>query len=327
MWAVAAAHGNQDAGPWSGPLSSPAVTYQDPLAYLLGLEGLALLDGWVGDRDEAFTRARIADVRRLLDDDRLQDRGVHVEPVDAATAYRQQAPGYDAGEGGGLFALDEPLVAEFLAGRPAGVALDAACGTGRFAELLHAAGHRVVGVDASEDMLAIARERVPEGTFHVGALDHLPLADDSVDVIVCALALVHVPDLGPVIAELARVLRPGGDLVISDLHAELTTLGSAITALGPDGEPQRSPTYRHRLGDYLRAALHAGLEVRRCEEPGVTWPESPLPEPAPEIGEWKDWPWSLMAYEPAAIRAVSGHRSLVVLHLRRPAPVPPLSPA
>ena len=43
--------------------------YQDPLAYLLGLEGIALLDTWAGDHDRAFTDARLAEIRRLLDDD------------------------------------------------------------------------------------------------------------------------------------------------------------------------------------------------------------------------------------------------------------------
>ena len=46
--------------------------YQDPLAYLLGLEGIALLDGWAGDHDRAFTEARLAEVRRLLDDEQLK---------------------------------------------------------------------------------------------------------------------------------------------------------------------------------------------------------------------------------------------------------------
>ncbi|MCL1871053.1 MAG: class I SAM-dependent methyltransferase [Promicromonosporaceae bacterium] len=292
--------------------------YQDPLAYLIGLEGVALLDGWAGDHPKEFTEARLAEVRRLLDDAALRERGVHVESVDAATAYRQQAPGYDAGGGGGLFDLDTPLVAEFLAGRPAGVALDAACGTGRFAELLAAAGHQVVGVDVSEDMLAIARRRVPGGTFHIGDLDRLPLADGSVDVVVCALALVHVRDLGPAMAELARVLRPGGDLVVSDIHHELTTRGSAITGLGPAGEPLRAPTYRHPVGDYLRAALAAGLIVRRCEEPGAVVWDGPLPPRSDEVGDWEHWPWSLMSYEPAAIRAAGGRPALLLWHFRQP---------
>ena len=259
----------------------PCMIYQDPLAYLLGLEGIALLDAWAGDHDRAFTEARLAEIRRLLDDERLRDRGVLVEQVSAATVYEQVSAGYDADAGGGLFATDEPVVAEYLARREPGVALDAACGTGRFAEFLARRGHRVIGVDSSPDMLALARQRVPGAKFHIAGLDRLPLPDDSVDVIVCALALEHVASLDPVLAEFARVLRPGGDLVISDVHHELVTRGSVMTARGPAGEPLIAPSYRHQLGDYLRPALSLGLQVKRCEEPRVVRADEPRPSPQP----------------------------------------------
>ena len=140
-----------------------------------------------------------------------------------------------------------------------------------------------------------------------------------VDVIVCALALEHVPRLDPVLAEFARVLRPGGDLVISDVHHELVTRGSVMTARGPAGEPRIAPTYRHQLGDYLRPALSLGLQVRRCEEPRVVRADEPLPEPATEIGDWQDWPFSLMDYLPSAERAAGGRPHLVIWHFQRPA--------
>jgi SAM-dependent methyltransferase len=282
------------------------VIYQDPLAYLLGLEGIALLDAWAGDHDRAFTDARLAEVRRLLDDEKLRDRGVFAEQVGTVLAYEQQSASYDAEAGGGLFAADEPVVAEYLSGREPGVALDAACGTGRYAEFLAKSGHRVIGIDSSPNMLAYARRRVRDGEFRVGELDRLPLPDNSVDVIVCALALVHVPRLEPVLAEFARVLRPGGDLVISDVHHELVTRGSVITARGPAGEPCIVATYWHQLGDYLRPALSVGLQVRRCEEPNGALPAGAPPEPATSIGDWQDWPWSLMDYLPSAARAAGG---------------------
>jgi SAM-dependent methyltransferase len=299
-------------------LTSAFVIFQDPLAYLLGLEGIALLDAWAGDHDREFTETRLAEIRRLLDDEKLRDRGVLAERVSTVTAYEQQSAGYDAEAGGGLFATDEPVVAEYLSGREPGVALDAACGTGRFAEFLARRGHQVIGVDSSPGMLAHARRRVPDGEFHVAKLDRLPLPDDSVDVIVCALALVHVPRLPPVMAELARVLRPGGDLVISDIHHELVTRGSVITARGPAGEPCIVDTYRHQLGDYLRAALSVGLQVKRCEEPRASRLVGPPYEPATQIGEWRDWPWSLMDYLPSAARAAGGRPSLVIWHFRLP---------
>jgi hypothetical protein len=90
------------------------VIYQDPLAYLLGLEGIALLDAWAGDHDRAFTETRLAEIRRLLDDQKLRDRGVLAERVSTVTAYEQQSAGYDAEAGGGLFATDEPVVAGYL---------------------------------------------------------------------------------------------------------------------------------------------------------------------------------------------------------------------
>ena len=293
--------------------------YQDPLAYLLGLEGIALLDAWAGEHDRAFTEARLAEIRRLLDDEKLRDRGVLAERVSTVTAYEQLSAGYDAHAGGGLFAADEPVVAECLSGRSPGVALDAACGTGRFAEFLAGRGHQVIGVDSSPGMLAHARRRVPGGEFRVAALDRLPLTDDCVDVIVCALALVHVPRLQPVLAEFARVLRPGGDLVISDVHHERVTRGSVITARGPAGQPRVAATYRHTLGDYLRAALSLGLRVRRCEEPTAPGTGAPLPVPPTEIGDWVYWPWSLLDYLPAAAQVARGCPSLVIWHFQLPA--------
>lgn len=294
------------------------MVYQDPLAYLLGLEGIALLDAWAGDHDRAFTDARLAEIRKLLDDEKLRDRGVVAERVSTVLAYEQWANSYDAQAGGGLFASDEPIVAQYLNGRKPGVALDAACGTGRFAEFLSRSGHRVIGVDSSPDMLAYARPRVPDGEFRLGELDRLPLPGDSVDVIVCGLALVHVPRLEPVLAEFARVLRPGGDLVISDIHHELTTRGSAVTTLGPAGQPRIAATYRHQLGEYLRAALGLGFEVRGCEEPRAVPSTSGPLEPATDIGDWQDWPWSLMDYLPTAAPAAGGRPSLVIWHFQLP---------
>jgi SAM-dependent methyltransferase len=295
------------------------VIYQDPLAYLLGLEGAALLDAWAGDHDRAFTDARLAEMRRLLDDEKLRGRGVLVERASTVTVYEQHSAGYDAHAGGGLFAVDEPVVAEYLDGREPGVALDAACGTGRFAGFLARRGHRVIGADSSPDMLAHARRRVPDGAFHLAELDRLPLADHAVDIAICALALVHVPRLQPVLAEFARVLRPGGDLVISDVHHEHVTRGSVMKARGPAGEPGIVATYRHQLGDYLRAALSSGLLVRRCEEPAATGTGEPLPVPATEIGDWIYWPWSLMDYFPSAARAAGRRPSLVIWHFQLPA--------
>jgi SAM-dependent methyltransferase len=298
------------------------VIYQHPLAYLLGLEGIALLRAWAGDFDESFVEARLAEVRALVGDERLASHpGVHVWPGDAETGYRQWAGTYDEPRNG-LFDIDEPVVHEILDSLPAGRAIDAACGTGRYSAYLAGRGHAVVGVDSSADMLAVARARLPRSEFVAGSLDSLPLPDGSADLVVCALALAHMPELGVVMAEFARVLRPGGHLVISDAHHELVFRGSVVRALTATGEPGLVATYRHTPGDFLRAALPVGFQVRRCEEPrGRRAHDEPAPSRTPladiPLGTWQDWPWSLLPVIPDAVRAAWATPSVIVWDFER----------
>jgi SAM-dependent methyltransferase len=295
------------------------VIYQHPLAYLLGMEGLALLRAWAGDYDydQRFVTARIAEIRRLLDDEALTAHaGVFVERDATSTAYRQWSATYDTLPNG-LFGLDGPLIDEIVDGLPVGSALDAACGTGRLAARLVKRGHHVIGVDSSSDMLRQASNRLPDAEVVAGDLHRLPVADDLVDLVVNGLALVHVGDLGPVFAEFARVLRPCGDLVISDIHPHRVLVGSVVKAIGPAGEPQLATTHRHTAADYLGAALAAGFSVRRYEEhPKPRAPEGPVPEPTHEIGSWHDWPWTLGGLTPEAARAAWNGPSVVVWHFR-----------
>jgi len=294
--------------------------YQHPLAYLLGLEGIALLRAWAGDFDKEFVDARLAEVRRLLDTDALANHdGVMVERGDTLTGYRRWAATYDEPRNS-LFDADEPVMHPIIDAFEPGDALDAACGTGRYAEHLAGRGHRVVGVDSSPEMLARARDRVPSGEFLLGDLHQLPLPDNCVDLVVSGLALAHVPTLAPVMAEFARVLRPGGHLVISDAHHEIVLRGSVPHALGPNNEPGLAPSYRHTAGDFIRAALPAGLQVRRCEEPSRSVQDQSPPQPATEltVSGWHEWPWSLLDLVPEATRAAWAVPTVIVWHFTLP---------
>jgi ubiquinone/menaquinone biosynthesis C-methylase UbiE len=126
----------------------------------------------------------------------------------------------------------------------------------------------VIGVDASPEMLELARVKVPEGEFLQADLERVPLPDDHVDLVVCGLALVHARDLAPVLAELVRVLRPGGHLVISDQRGLIPGIaGVPVSTDGQDGSPAYVPVRVRLASEYLAAALPLGLQVRRCEEP------------------------------------------------------------
>src|SRR5690242_21842752 len=119
------------------------MTYQRALAYLLGLEGLALLRAFTGEHDRDFTEARISEIRRLLDTPSLIVPGVMVERVDTVAGYQVWSATYDR-PGNGLFADEQSIVHGILDELPVGTALDAACGTGRHTGYLSALGHRVI---------------------------------------------------------------------------------------------------------------------------------------------------------------------------------------
>ncbi|MFC4530298.1 class I SAM-dependent methyltransferase [Sphaerisporangium dianthi] len=265
--------------------------YLSRLGYLLGLEGVALLRGFrEGGSDREFVQARIAEVRALLDDPALAEAdGVTAEPgaIGPGEVYRSWAAHYDAG-GNQTIDAEQPVVRRILDGLPTGVALDAACGTGRHTAYLAELGHRVIGVDGSPEMLAQARKRLPHAPLFEADLHRLPLPGSAVDTVVCALALVHVPDLGPVLAEFARVLRPGGHLVISDPHPVSAYLQARTPRTGPDGRPALIADHYRPLSEYLAAALPLGFEVRHCEEPRrpplPLAPGAPRPDALPPHG-------------------------------------------
>lgn len=109
--------------------------------------------------------------------------------------------------------------------------LDAACGPGKYAEILMERGADVLGLDLSPAMITEARKRNPvHGQFMVHDLEE-PLhmcADASVDIVLCALALHYLKDWHFTIREFARVLKPGGVFVYSIEHPffEYTSVNS-----------------------------------------------------------------------------------------------------
>ena len=103
---------------------------------------------------------------------------------------------------------------EWLAIPPAALWLDVGCGTGALTEtiLRRASPTQVDGIDPSEGYLALAREQVrdPRVRFDVGDARHLSVKSARYDAVVSALVLNFIPDLTTGIAEMARVVRPGG---------------------------------------------------------------------------------------------------------------------
>jgi SAM-dependent methyltransferase len=114
-----------------------------------------------------------------------------------AREYAALRPGYPAD------------AVRFMLGDAPRRVLDLGAGTGLLTELLVGAGHEVVAVDPSVEMLAELTERLPQVTALVGTAEDLPLPDDDIDAVVAGQA-AHWFDPAPAAREIRRVLRPGG---------------------------------------------------------------------------------------------------------------------
>lgn len=249
----------------------------------LAIEGLAIARRLFSGSDEQV-RARIDGMRSVLreldngDTDAMSNYGVEVKELSLLAGYDLWAPSYDAFDNA-LLAFEQPIVQRLVGSGPWGDVLDACTGTGRQLAWLAADATSVTGLDQSPGMLAVAKAKIPTASFLLGSLcdDHDgELPDASFDLVVCSLALTHFADIDEPIATLARLVRPGGRIVLSDRHPFFATLDQHAFFPHDDGSTPFLRQFDHSVSDYLRAFRHAGLLVEECVEPRLGSGDGPV---------------------------------------------------
>lgn len=171
--------------------------------------------------------ARLPEDDPLLAADRRQAARVAAERArEASEAFRRLGADWDEVRALGLSApAIEQAVLDLLPTR-IGAFLDIGTGTGRLLELVAPRAERAFGVDASRDMLTLARARFAEHgvaaercAVRQADMYRLPLPDGGFDVVALQMVLHYAEDPAAALAEAARVLRPEGLLVVVDLEA------------------------------------------------------------------------------------------------------------
>ena len=150
-------------------------------------------------------------------------------------------------------------------------AIDVGAGTGRHALALAGRGVAVMAIDPSPEMLDIARRKAAKAglgiDFRRAAIDEgLPAEDGRFDLLICALTLSHVRDFDEAVRECARVVRPGGAILITDIHPDVANgLGWTVTLRRP-GAIYKLAHPGHTRSDYIDAIAGADCSVARLIE-------------------------------------------------------------
>jgi ubiquinone/menaquinone biosynthesis C-methylase UbiE len=183
--------------------------------------------------------------------------------VSAKEGYAKWSKTYDS-ESNALIATEQPAVDRILAGLRYRTVLDAATGTGRHALPLARQGAEVTAIDESPEMLSIARRHAAglDIRFVEASLtEPLPLASDQFDLVLCALAFSHFPDIHATCREFWRVARAGGSVLITDFHPDAFAYGwRGLVWEGYTRYELRS--YPYTRDDYVASVAKAGFAVR-----------------------------------------------------------------
>lgn len=235
------------------------------------------------------------------------DDAVYLSPADG---FELLADTYDSRQSGDPTILLETTAT--LAALPpltGARVVDLGCGTGRYAlQLARLGAAQVVGLDLSVEMLARTehKARRAERTLDLvqGDLrESLPLPEGAFDAAVCALTVSFLPELEAPLARMARLLRPGGVLVLSELHPWGLAAERAASAArlrndrapylrftSAAGQECRIPRAVHGIGALFNAARAAGLTLERLDEPAA---DSRLAASFPSVRDRIGMPLSL----------------------------------
>jgi ubiquinone/menaquinone biosynthesis C-methylase UbiE len=212
--------------------------------------------------------------------------------VPTRQGYDRWSEVYDS-DGNPLVALEEPEVMRMM-GEVRGLTIaDVGTGTGRHALRFASGGARVVGLDFSLGMMERARAKPNADRIAFVCADclRLPLPGSSFDRVISGLVAEHVPALEPYLAELGRICRRGGFVIVTTLHPAMNLEGVRARFNDPVTGTKVYPAGReYRISDFVMAAKRTGLVFDEMVERAMP---SEIAATHPRAGRYLNWPMLL----------------------------------
>ncbi|MGE0405727.1 MAG: methyltransferase domain-containing protein [Candidatus Korobacteraceae bacterium] len=231
-------------------------------------------------------------------------------PMDA---YRLWAQVYDSQENP-MLALEERHLERLFPELSQKTLVDVGCGSGRWLARLsrysHERAKRLIGIDASREMLLCAAGKEFHAWLLLGSCNALPLRDGVADVALCSFMIGYCDDMAVFARELGRVVAHDGRLLISDLHPKTAQDNGWRRTFSVDGKSIEVEGRFWEIGR-VRAALEAeGFQLSECLEPCF---------------EERDLPVFAMAGKEAKFHALAGEPAIYILQFNRRTETPKLT--
>jgi Methylase involved in ubiquinone/menaquinone biosynthesis len=186
--------------------------------------------------------------------------------TEPAKAYNLWSERYDQQPDNLMLYLDGLIINELL--KPTSIrnknVLDFGCGTGRhWNNLYKNEPQKLIGVDISEGMLDVLKQKFPDAFVYQIKQNTLPeIADHSIDTIISTLTIAHIHDLQGIFATWDRILKPGGNLIITDFHPDLLKNGGK-RVFTISGKTIRIRNYVHSIQSIENLARSYQLTIER----------------------------------------------------------------
>ena len=146
--------------------------------------------------------------------------------------------------------------------------LELGCGTGKNTQWLLEKADSLTGLDFSEEMLTLAREKIRSEKVQFLQTDLLhpwPVEDRFADLITCSLVLEHIENLDPIFEQAAQKLKPGGHFYICELHPYKQYNGSKAKYQTETGTVELQ-VYTHHISEFVGAAMKNSLNLAELKE-------------------------------------------------------------
>lgn len=216
----------------------------------------------------------------------------HRKDTDPEAAYNLWAGSYDSQPDNLMLALDEEVFSGLLNHIiiKNKIIADVGCGTGRhWKKILGNEPKKLIGFDVSDEMLKMLQQKFPYAETHRIINNKLEgLQNESCDCIISTLTIAHIQNAEEAITEWNRVLKPGGQMIITDYHPLALAKGGKRTFRHND-ETVAVKNYVHTLEDLKNIAKQLGLQVSRSIEKPIDESARPYYEKQNALAVFEIW--------------------------------------